>query len=241
MKPARVLWTAVLRRPRADPLDRIRKPVRGHPQGKPAIAETSCSLEGRIGAAADKHRDRGVWGWADPGVLNVEESAAETDLVPGQQTTDEVERLGRACTTGSRVDAAQLELVRVIATDADPEREPSGRDQRDRRELTGDGRRVAESQQVDPGLNGQGRMGGQQRTRLDQPVNPVTAGEADVVADGEVVDAGVGCGGSQLAEPAAPVAQILLSQNDADSDAIVGRGGTVGSGAPTLCQANSNS
>jgi hypothetical protein len=91
----------------------------------------------------------------------------------------------------ARVDPAQLELARIVAADADAEREPSGGEQRDRGELAGDDRRVTQRDQVHAGLHGQSRMRGQERDRLDQAVGAVTFGEADVITNGQVVDAGV--------------------------------------------------
>ena len=54
-----------------------------------------------------------------------------------------------------RVDAADLDLVAVLAADPDAEREPAGRELRDRRELAGDRNRVAQRKQVEPDVHRQ--------------------------------------------------------------------------------------
>jgi hypothetical protein len=122
----------------------------------------------------------------------------------------------------ARVDPAQLELARIVAADADAEREPSGGEQRDRGELAGDDRRVTQRDQVHAGLHGHMRMRGQQRGRLDRAVGAVTVGEADVVADGQVVDAGVDSMRGELPEPTGPGTEVLLAEHDADPDGVGG-------------------
>jgi hypothetical protein len=57
-------------------------------------------------------------------------------------------------------------------------------------------------------------VGAQQRGGLDQAVDTVAAGEADVVANGDVIEAGGGDRLGELGEAALPVAEILLAQHD---------------------------
>ena len=58
-------------------------------------------------------------------------------------------------------------------------------------------------------------MGGQERSCLDQPIRAVAVGEADVVADGQVIDARRHGALGELVQ-AAPDhgAEILLAQDD---------------------------
>ena len=80
----------------------------------------------------------------------------------------------------------------VLAADPDAEREPTGRELRDRRELAGDGNRVAQRQQVEPDVHRQLSLSGEQGGRGDQPVRARSDEEAHVIADAQVVDARVG-------------------------------------------------
>ncbi len=145
----------------------------------------------------------------------------ERDLITGHETLHELEGLGRPRAAGSRVDAAELELARIVTAHADPQGEPARSDHRDRRELARDRRGVAQGEQVDAGLDRQRRMCGQQRRRLDQAVYSVTSSEADVVADGYVIDAGRRDGCGQLRQPAAPPAKIGLPQDDAHHHVLI--------------------
>ena len=77
---------------------------------------------------------------------------------------------------------------------------------------------MAQRKQVHPGLHRDARMGRQQRGRLDQAVGAVAVGEADVVADGEVIHTRRHRALGELVQPARPGAQILLAQDDPDLD-----------------------
>ena len=90
------------------------------------------------------------------------------------------------------VDAADLDLVRVLAADPDTEREPTGCQLRDGGELTGDRHRVAQRQQVEPDVHRQVSLSGEHGGGGDQPVRPRSDEEADVIGDTEVIDARVG-------------------------------------------------
>ena len=68
------------------------------------------------------------------------------------------------------------------------------------------------------------RVGGQERGRLDQAIGAVAIGEADVVADGQVIDAG--CYGvlGELVQAAGPRAEVVLAQDDPDPDGVDSHG-----------------
>ena len=53
------------------------------------------------------------------------------------------------------VHAADLELVRIVAAQSDPEHQPTGRELRQRRELPRHGHRVAQQEQVHRGVYAQ--------------------------------------------------------------------------------------
>ena len=76
----------------------------------------------------------------------------------------------------------------IVPAHADPEGEPARGEQSDRGELTRDDRGMAQGDEIDARLHGHVRIGREERRGLDQAVRPVTVGEADVVADGQVVD-----------------------------------------------------
>ena len=65
-------------------------------------------------------------------------------------------------------------------------------------------------------------MGGEQRHRLDEAVGTVAAAEADVVADGQVVDPRVGGRARELSEPAAVCEQVGFPEDEADADVFGG-------------------
>ena len=88
------------------------------------------------------------------------------------------------------VDAAGLDLVAILTTHADAEREPARCQLGERGDLAGYGQRMPQRQEVDgrahsdrPGQRSEG--GG-----LDEAVEALPALERDVVPDAELVDAG---------------------------------------------------
>jgi hypothetical protein len=62
---------------------------------------------------------------------------------------------------------------------------------------------------------------GQERGRLDQAVDAMASGEAHVVAHRHVIDARLGDGGCELRQPVAPVAKVVLSDNESDLERAV--------------------
>ena len=99
---------------------------------------------------------------------------------------------------------------------------PGGERRRSSRAGARDRCRVADAQQVDAGLDRERGVGGEQRHRLDEAVGTVAAGEADVVADGQVVDPRRGRSARELAEPAAIGEQVGFPEDEADADAFHG-------------------
>jgi hypothetical protein len=176
----------------------------------------------RRSAASERpaHEDRGRWLRCAPdgGPLHVEEAPGERDLLAGEELAQQRERLRCARASCLGLHAAELELARVDAADADAELQAPRRDVADRRELARDDGRMAEGEQVDAGLRRQRRMGTEQRRRLDEPVGAVAGGERDVVADGHVVEARAGDDGRQLGQAAAVRAQVDVTEHQPHRD-----------------------
>ena len=110
---------------------------------------------------------------------------------------------------------------RIVPAHADAEGEPARGEQSDRGELTRDDRGMAQGEEIDARLHGHARIGREERRGLDQAVRPMTVGEADVVADGQVVDPGRHRARGELVQPAGPGAEVLLTKDDPDADAHV--------------------
>ena len=100
------------------------------------------------------------------------------------------ERLVGAPAPRGGVDATRLDLVAILTTHADAEREAARGQLGERGDLTGDGQRMPQRQEVDGSAHtdcpGQRSEGG----GLHQPVEALPALERDVVPDAELVDAG---------------------------------------------------
>ena len=156
--------------------------------------------------------------------MEVEEPPAEVDLVARHEQAHAPQRLGRPGAPLAGIDPAQLELSRIVAADADAEREPPGASMRDRGQLARDNGRVTKGEQIDAGLHRQAGVRREQRRRLDQPVRAVAVGEADMVAHGEVIDARRDRPLRELGQPARPGDQVLLAKDDPHPDGVAGHG-----------------
>ena len=110
-----------------------------------------------------------------------------------------------------------IELAGIVAADPDPEREPPGGERAERRDLTGDRGRVAKRDHVDAGFDRHRLVRAEQRRRLDEAVGAAAGGEADVVADRDVVDAGGGDAVGQLGQPSGVGFDVLLAEHDAEA------------------------
>ena len=167
-------------------------PAGGDPDPEPAVAEPRGAADRRIRSSAHDERYRRRRRRQDQGVVEREELAVEGDRRAVGQASQDLKAFVHPASTRLRVDAADLDLVAVLAADPDAEREPAGRELRDRRELAGNGDRVAQWQQVQPDIHRQRGLRREQRGCADQPVGTRADEEADVIADTQVVDARVG-------------------------------------------------
>ena len=147
-------------------------------------------IERRVRPASDKDRDR-YRGRGTDRAAEVEEPPAELDLLSlMNRRTHRSASVVRAPRSRGSIPHSSSSLGSSPPTPT-PNVNLPGSEQRDRGELASHDRRVTQRHQVHTGLHRQTRVCGQERGRLDQAVGAVAVGEADVVADGQVVDAGV--------------------------------------------------
>jgi hypothetical protein len=140
------------------------------------------------------------------------------DRAAGQQRPDQGQGLVGTAAALVGVDLADLELVRVLAADADAEDQPRGRQLGDGRELARDQDRVPEGEQVDPGLDDQAVVGRQQRRGLDQPVGTAAVVEGDVVAHHHAVEPGAVDPVQQPGQPAGVLVQVVRMEEEGDAE-----------------------
>jgi hypothetical protein len=84
---------------------------------------------------------------------------------------------------------------------------------------------MPQGEQVNARLHAQGWVAREQRGGLHQTVDAVAAREADVVADGDVVEAGTANELGQVREPASPGSHIGFSQDDPEGQPLGVLGG----------------
>jgi hypothetical protein len=176
----------------ADALERARVAGRRAEGREPAVAVARGAPQRRLGAPADHDRDRRIRGRPDQGLLEREELALQRAGLSREEPAQRHQRFVGAATSRRGVQAADLDLVAILAADADPEDEPPRRRLGERGELARDEHRVAERQQVDADLHAELRRRGEERRGLHEPVHPEAGVEAHVVGDEEVVEAGGG-------------------------------------------------
>ena len=151
-------------------LDGVGEPPGRVPDAKPAVAEPARPPDRYVGTTPDDHGDgRGRRG-RDDRVVKVEERAVEAGGRAGQELAHDGEALVHPQTPGRRVHPADRDFMAVLAPHADSEDEATGSDPVDVRELAGHQDGMAQRQQVDAGVDGQGGMkhgqrGGSARAR----------------------------------------------------------------------------
>jgi hypothetical protein len=159
--------------------------------------------------------------------------AAERHHLARLQRPERLHRLVGAPTARAGVDAADLHLVTVLATDADAQGQPARRDLRDRRQHPRHHHGVTQREQVDRHVHREAGLHREQRRRVHQAVEPDTDVERHVVADGEVVDAGLGRVGEVRGTRDVRQGEDIGRHEHADGDA--GRTGTRGCGGRSGC------
>ena len=112
-----------------------------------------------------------------------------TDLLAGQETPDQGQRLVEAPAAGAGIDPGVAHLAAVFPGHADAEGQAAGGGLREGGQLPRGQHGVAQPEQVDADQHRQALVGGQQRARRDQAVEARAAVETDVVADRDVVQA----------------------------------------------------
>jgi hypothetical protein len=196
-------------------------PVRGRcetarraPGGEPAIAVARGAAQGGFGTSADRDRQGRVRGGTDPGLLEAEELALEVEGLTPEQSAQRREAGVRAAAPGSGVDAADLDLVAVLAADARSENDSPRSGGAERRELARDGDRMTQGQQVHAHVDAEGWLGGGCGGGLDEAVHAEAVSEADVVRHEDVVDP----------ERYGAIEQAPPLRQDAVEDVVVGEG-----------------
>ena len=120
--------------------------------------------------------------------VKVEEPAVEGDRLAGQQLAHDGQAFIHPQAPGRRVHPADRDFVAILAAYPDAEDEPSGGEPGDVGQLAGHQDGMAQRQQVHAAVDGQRGVKHRQRRGLHEPVEP-QAGETDVVAAADVVDA----------------------------------------------------
>ncbi len=170
------------------------EPSRGHPDTEPAVAEERRAAQRRLGPAADRERNARRRRRCDLRVLYVEELASMGHALTPQQRAQDRDRLVGPATAGARIYSTDRKLVPVLAADTDAENEPAGSKHLDVGKLAGDECRVAQGKQVYADVHASRRVRHQDRRRADERIRTGADTEADVVADRDVVQAGIsGC------------------------------------------------
>ena len=164
---------------------------RRHPDSQPTIAEPACTPDCGIGPAADGDRDGRLRRRNDLGVANREELAVTADRFAVGQRAQELQRLVRSASARGGVNATDLELVRIFATDPDAEGQPARCQLGDAGELACHQHGVSQRKQVQRHITGQFWEVGEQRGRVDQRVCSCADEKAHMVADAHVIDAGL--------------------------------------------------
>ena len=185
-------------------LQRLLQPAHRAPGRQPAVAQPTRTPHRRVGATPHEQGDRRVGSRSDDGVHDVEVFAVEGHRLAGQERPEDGEGLVAAPAPGARVDTADLDLVAVLAADADAEDEPARRQLAEGRDGAGDRQRVTQRQQVDSDVQLEGRMQLRERGHEHQRLHAGAAPERDVVRVEHAVQAGV----CDRLEHAPPLRQI---------------------------------
>jgi hypothetical protein len=112
----------------------------------------------------------------------------EGDRRAGAERPQDRQALVHAPPARARIDAADLELVAILAAQPDTEGQPPGRQLGDRRQLARDRHRMAQRQEVEGHVDPNAGVRGQQRRGRHHAVRAYADEEADVIADADVVD-----------------------------------------------------
>ncbi len=105
---------------------RFLEPSRGVPDTDPAVAEAPGAAERGVGATSDDDGDGWLRRGQDQGVVEVEEFAVVSYRCSCEQRPKDAQGFVHAASASTWIDTADLELVRVLATDTDAECEPAG-------------------------------------------------------------------------------------------------------------------
>ena len=93
-------------------------------------------------------------GGSDARFVHDEHLAVDVDRVAREQAPDDRQPFVHPSPAGARVDAADLELVRIVAAEPDSEHEPPGCELRERGDLAGHRDRMTQREQVHRRVHG---------------------------------------------------------------------------------------
>ncbi len=116
------------------------------------------------------------------------ELAVTIDGVAGEQRPHQAECHIGATPPSRRVDLADLHLVAILAADAHPDRETTGRSLSERRDLASCDHRMSQRQQVDTDMQSQPGFQPADRGKMDQPVDAAAVMETHVICGEDVVE-----------------------------------------------------
>ena len=119
-----------------------------------------------------------------------------------QELADHGEALVHPLAPCRRVDAADLHLVAILSADAHAEDEATRPETLHVGELAGDEDRVAQRQEVDPGVHGESRIERGDHPCVQEPVEAGAGEEADMVTAADVVEP---CRGHVVEERSEPL------------------------------------
>ena len=174
----------------ADLVEALRVAVGLHDVRHPAVALTARASQRRVGAPADPDRRKLLHGLGiDRDRLEAREAPVEARRRVAPERAHRVDPLVHAGAALLVRNAAELELLRILAADADAEHEPAAREHVERRRLLGGHRRRAQRQEIDADAEldppRDRHVGRQEGDRLVDRVveGHVVAGPHRVVAD----------------------------------------------------------
>ena len=186
---------------------------------EPAVTQSPGSSQCGRRPPTDDDRHRWLRNGTDQRCLEGERVALVIDRLAVEQAADETEGFAHAPASGRRIDATIPHFGRIVAAGADAEHESTGRRELgDRSDLTGDGNRMAQGEQVHRRLHPD-RPGERSDDRgLDQTVVSLPAPEADVVADPDTIEPSHLHRGGETRQVVGARAEQTMRDADADLD-----------------------
>jgi hypothetical protein len=162
------------------------------PKAGPAVAVASRAPERGVRAAPDlnPHTGLGQGLGLQAYAIQLEVLASKGGFVICPEGAEDLQRLVGAGATGSGIDTASTELVRVLSADSDAEAEPPVGELVEHRALEGNWRGMTKGQQIDGCLQLKSRGDGGKGRQVYQSVVTVAI-EGDVIAGEDSIKSGL--------------------------------------------------